>query len=282
MFDFYFGTADDIRADPRSFLLAVKRMLPRWANSLPDSEFLALIDLIDGQDRTAPPVFVETGVGASTILFVHYAMLYGGRLVSWDTNPSKGSFIRSVCGETVGAHHRKAVTDCWTFIGTSSLAPHTGMPILHELVDRVDLSLHDSDHTWKTIGGEVACVIPHLRNGSIVCVDDANQDYLHTYEPIINVTRRKIGLSSVPPIADNRCAPHHENAEMLLSDHFAAVDRVDHTFQEYLKDDLFYAWYRADRTNMAAVGMERLAEIENRFVAWRVANRKAQPGHQIR
>ena len=46
MYDFYFGTRDHIRKDPRKFLLAIKRMLPRWCNSIPDSEYLALYDCL--------------------------------------------------------------------------------------------------------------------------------------------------------------------------------------------------------------------------------------------
>ena len=59
MYDFMLGTREEIVADPRRYLLSVKRMLPRWANSLPDSEFHALIDLVAYQDRDRP-VFVET------------------------------------------------------------------------------------------------------------------------------------------------------------------------------------------------------------------------------
>ena len=33
---------EQIKKNEEKFLLSVKRMMPRWVNSLPDSEFLAL------------------------------------------------------------------------------------------------------------------------------------------------------------------------------------------------------------------------------------------------
>ena len=46
MYDFYFGKKEDIDNDPRKYLLTIKRMLPRWCNSIPDSEFVALYDAV--------------------------------------------------------------------------------------------------------------------------------------------------------------------------------------------------------------------------------------------
>ena len=52
MYDFYFGTRGEIDSDPKKFLLTIKRMLPRWCNSIPDSEYLALYDVISGMPFT--------------------------------------------------------------------------------------------------------------------------------------------------------------------------------------------------------------------------------------
>ena len=67
MYDFQLGSPQQIAKDEIQFLVAVKRMLPRWLNSIPDSEFVALCELADaagsrrGKENS---VFVETGVGA--------------------------------------------------------------------------------------------------------------------------------------------------------------------------------------------------------------------------
>ena len=44
MFDFYFGDFSAIQKDEIGYLLTVRRMLLRWCNSIPDSEFIALSD----------------------------------------------------------------------------------------------------------------------------------------------------------------------------------------------------------------------------------------------
>ncbi|MDD9904940.1 MAG: class I SAM-dependent methyltransferase [Rhodospirillaceae bacterium] len=273
MYDFMLGTREEIVADPRRYLLSVKRMLPRWANSLPDSEFHALIDLVAYQDRDRP-VFVETGVGASTLLFLHYAMARGGHVYSWDLNGSKASFIRSVAAETLEPHHGRPISDHWTFVSAMSLAPHTGLAAVCQLTDRIDMSMHDSDHTWDTITGEIDSLLPSLADGAIVCVDDANQIYVHTYEPIVNMTRKKAGLPPIEPLADNRDEPHYKRLPSFFEKRFERVEYPKHSFAQRLQEDPFYAWYSADREGMGKLGMERLEDLEGRFVAVQLSGRR--------
>ena len=249
MYNFYLGSRADLKRDPRKFLVAIKRMLPRWANSLPDPEYNVLIDLLDSMAARKKPVFVETGAGASTIALIHFAMLRGGHAYSWDMNSSKGSFIRSVCAETLEMFHQKPISSHWTFVSSSSLSTHTGLPILGKLTQRVDLSLHDSDHTWNNVKGEIEAIIPLLRAGSVVCVDDANQDMVHTYEPIINVTRRKLGLQPIAPLPGNRGRPLYERVPQLLESRFASVKPAEINIGKYARDDLYYPWYQLNRGN---------------------------------
>lgn len=249
-------------------------MLPRWANSLPDSEFLAVHDLIAGSDWKEKPVFVETGIGASTLLLLHHAMERGGRVISWDLSSAKASFLRQVASETLEPLHRRTIADHWSFVSSMSLSPHTGLSILPQLTDRVNLSIHDSDHTWQTIAGEIEGVIPVLAEMSVVCVDDANQVYQHTYEPIINMTRKKLGLSPLPPLPGNRGPAHFQAIPDLLGKYFANVEHVATDVSDSLKSDPYYAWYDTDRRSMASVGMEKFETFQNRFVALRVSERR--------
>ncbi|MCM1038205.1 MAG: hypothetical protein NC434_02700 [Ruminococcus sp.] len=49
MYDFILGDKETIiknTEEEKKFLLSVKRMLPRWCNSIPDSEFLAIYDVL--------------------------------------------------------------------------------------------------------------------------------------------------------------------------------------------------------------------------------------------
>ena len=70
MYDFYFGTNKQIAKDEQKFLISIKRMMPRWVNSLPDSEFLALAEILDEKGKSLDPnqklILVETVAGAST------------------------------------------------------------------------------------------------------------------------------------------------------------------------------------------------------------------------
>ena len=273
MYDFYLGAPEEVEADPTRYLLGIKRMLPRWANSLPDSEFVTLIEFMERFVPKEGPVFVETGVGATTILFAHYAMARGGRVISWDTNGSKASFIRSVCADTLDQIHGKATAAHWTFVSSMSTADHTGMGIIGELTDRIDLTHHDSDHTWRTVGDEVQATLPYLSDGAIVCVDDANQVFEHTYEPIVNMTRRKLGLPPIGPVEGNTGAPLITRVPELLDGWFDDVEEIAESFREKLHDDLYYNWYALDRKSMSDVGMERFAHLADRFAAWRVKNR---------
>lgn len=273
MYNFYFGTPDEIRQDEETFLLAIKRMLPRWANSLTDSSYTALVHLMDKYVTTEQPVMVETGIGASTVLFVHYAMKRGGKVLSWDMNPSKGTFVRQVLSETLEQYHGKAISNHWTFVASDSLCPHLGLTVVGELTDKVDLTMHDSNHTWKVVSGEIDSVVPHLADPAIVCVDDAHQTYLHTYEPIINVGRRKLGLEPIAPLEGNSHAPLYRAVPEHLSKLFSSVEQLNEPFQRALRDDLYFSWYATDRKNMASVGMERMDELEKRFISMRVSER---------
>lgn len=94
MYDFWFGTHDEICADEEKYLLFVKRMLPRWSNSIPDSEYLASHHALSTLDLGGRcPVVVETGVGASTIALLNFAMKHNGVLYSWDPNGPKGALL---------------------------------------------------------------------------------------------------------------------------------------------------------------------------------------------
>lgn len=270
MYDMYLGSPKEIRADIETYLMAVKRMLPRWANSLPDSEYQMMGHLIETKLDADQPVFVETGIGATTLLFLHYAMERNGRLISWDMNGSKASFIRTVACETLERLHGKPVSSHWTFVQASTSCPYTGMAIIGELTDRVNFSHHDSDHTWDTISGEVGALLPLFEEGGILCVDDANQIYQNTYEPIINMTRRKLGLDPIPEIAGNVGEPHCERIPGLIEEYFGCLTDVTTGFEEKLSSDLYYQWYAVDRHRMNQVGMERMKQLIDRFVAYQL------------
>lgn len=277
MYDFYLGSPEEIAADETRYLVAIKRMMPRWVNSMPDSEFVALAQLLDERGAAAGQglVAVETGAGASTLAFVFYAMKHGGVAYSWELNSAKGSVIRQVCTETMGRHFRRPVDEYWRLVAFHSLSPHLGLPALRELTDHVDLFFHDSEHTWNTVRGELEALLPLLRDGSVVALDDANLDWLHTNVGYVNTFRRKLGLPDVEEPEGNRVEPFWVEAERLLSQSFELVEHLPDLYKERYRSDPYFAYYDAEFEIKADLGTERDEALEHRFDSWRVSGRKA-------
>lgn len=275
MYDFYFGTKEEIAANEAKYLLFVKRMLPRWCNSIPDSEYLAIhssLAILDlGRQK---PTIVETGVGASTIVLLNYAMKHDGVLYSWDLSGPKGAFLRSVCTDTLVSHHGKNLFDHWKFIAYNSLSEHLGIGILAEIGASVHFCFLDSEHTRDTLLGELNLVNEFLRDGSIVVIDDANYNYVHTNVSYINMLRRKLDLPPVQSSSDNVCEPFYVEVESFLRSKWATVEYLKDTYKQEYKSDLFWSYYSSDREAMGKEGMEKLDALEHRFDSWRVSERK--------
>ena len=101
MYNFSFSTNKlNNFKDEINFLLTIKSLLPRYLNSIPDSEFICICNLLDirgsiiKENKTKKPVFVETGCGASSLAFTYFAFKYNGIAYTWDANPLKISEIR--------------------------------------------------------------------------------------------------------------------------------------------------------------------------------------------
>lgn len=275
MFDFYFGTKAEIEKDERKMLLTIKRMLPRWVNSIPDSEYLAIYDdLVTLNMAGRKPVLVETGVGASSVVMLYYAMKHDGMLYSWDFQAEKGAYIRAVCTDTLSNILDKNILDSWKFIAYSSTSLYLGIPILKEIVDHLDFCFLDSEHTWNNLKAELEAVNPLLRNQAIVAIDDANYNYFHTNTAYINMLRKKLGLKEIAGLPNNKSRPFFEETENFLKENWQRVERVEDSYKKNYKADLFWSYYKSDRDVMAKVDMEKTESLEHRYDSWRVAERK--------
>jgi len=276
MFDFYFGTREEIAQDEKKFLLSVKRMLPRWVNSIPDSEYLAIYDSLESlATKSAKPVIAETGAGASTIVLLYYAMKHSGILYSWDFHAEKGAYLRGVCLETLSAALGKNVLDHWKFIAFDSKSPHLGVPILKDLETGVDFCFLDSEHTLNQLLAELRALKPLLHDGAIVAIDDANYDFRHTNESYINVFRKKLGLPPIAPLPENRGRTFFEEVGQFLKENWDDVEYLADSYKENYKDDLFWSYFKADREIMSQNKMEKMESLDHRYDSWRVKGRKS-------
>ncbi len=271
MYDFYFGTKEEILANERDYLLFIKRMLPRWVNGIPDSEFLAIHDILNQPDgKSHQRVLVETGSGASSLVMLYHAIKNNGTLYTWDTNANKGSFLREVASDTICRTFNTCVHDHWKFVAYSSTDRHLGINILREFNDRVDFCFLDSLHTLDNLLEELSLVLECFNAEGYIAIDDANYTNKSTNIPFINIVRKKLGLPAVPDLPNNVCRAYHIEVNEYLTNRCQSVERVNDTYKRTCTDDLSFAYYALDKQVTSKIGMEKLDDIKHRFDAWKI------------
>jgi hypothetical protein len=269
MYDFYFGTKEEIKSNPEEFLIFCKRLLPRWINGIPDTECLAIYRSLN-QIKSDQPIVIETGCGASTLAFFLYSALNNGKLYSWDTNGSKGHFLRSVISESMCAPLGVDLHNIWTFIGFDSTSNYAGIPILSELGHKADYGFFDSWHTLNHLMNEVSCFETIVKPTFFVALDDAYYTKRFENFSFINMIRKKHGLGSVIEPVENLCEPFYEAVNEYLKNKYPSVEKLVDTYKAEYMDDIFFKYYVGDRKAMAKVGMEEKKNLEHRFDIWRV------------
>jgi len=274
MYDFYFGTPEEIRGNEEKFLLSIKRMMPRWCNSILDSEYLAIGEILEKECPKNRPILVETGSGASSIVMLHFAFKYEGLLFTWDIVGPKGAYLRGVCTDSLQRHHKKNIFDHWQFIAYDSLSPQLGLAILPELTDRVDMCFIDSQHTLDQLIGELEILNPLFHDGSIICMDDGNYTWRHTNYSYINMFRRKLQLPELKSPPENICEPFWMEVERHLKTGWEQVEPVENSYRQRCTQDMFQSYYAAERELMAETGMQKISELEELFWAWKIKGRK--------
>lgn len=276
MYDFILGDKATILKnveEEKKFLLSVKRMLPRWCNSIPDSEFLALYDVLAD---TRGGIYVETGSGASTIVLFWFAMKNGGRLYSWDTNGSKLYFIRNVISDAIlRVFKEKNIWEIWCPVATASTSEYAGISALNEIPDiaanGVAACFLDSEHTIDNLLAETKQVLKLMREGAVIIIDDSNYRSLHVNMAYANMLRRKLGLLPCEEPKDNISEKTFgESVEAYLSENVTEVAHIEDTYKTYYKADVYLAYYKADRDNMVSMDMIENDNLEHRFDAWKI------------
>lgn len=283
MYDFILGDRESILQDSeqeKKFLLSVKRMLPRWCNSIPDSEFLAIYDVLyDKQSARKNPIYVETGSGASTIILFWFAMKNDGRLYTWDTNGSKLHFLRNVIQDAIlRVFNEYSIWKIWCPIATTSTSPYAGISALREIEDvfenGVAACFLDSDHTIDNLLKETSQVLELMQDKSVIIIDDSNYRSKYVNMAFANMVRRKMGLQPCEEPVDNISEKTFgESVEEFLLEHTKELVHIDDTYKLYYKEDLFWAYYKADRDMMADMEMEKYDNLEHRFDAWEIVRK---------
>jgi hypothetical protein len=271
MFDFHFGDKEKVLENPEEYIIFIKRMLPRWLNGIPDSECLAIWDALHQNTCSKPGVLVETGSGASTICLALYAVLHETKAFSWDINGSRGAELRGILNDTIGRSFRVSLWDHWTFVSAGSTDPYLGLGVIEELKYKINFVFLDSLHTADHLFAELELVFPAVNQGSIIAIDDASYTNISYNFQYANIQRKKMGLPPVMEPESNKGECYYVRVEGLLRERFSQVDKLDDSYKQSYRDDIFFKYYQTDKKVMHAAGMEKLDELEHRFDAWRVA-----------
>jgi len=265
MYDFNFEKKQNIKKNPEDFLIFVKRLLPRWANGIPDSECIAIFKVLKLLNKKSKKnlVLLETGSGASTLaLFLHCA-LFGGRMYSWDINVSKGSFLRSVISESMGRVLNVDVNKIWTFIPFNSTDSNIGIRVLKELNKKADFCFFDSWHTLNHIKAELKAFETVASSKFALAFDDAYYTKKHLNYSYINMLRTKLGLKVIKEPKNNISKPFYIEIENYLKSKYKKISKI----KDY-KRDIFFKYFSADRKFMNKMGMEEKNKLKHRFDAF--------------
>jgi len=269
MYDFHYGTKKEIENNQEEFLIFVKRLLPRWINGIPDSECLAIFRVLE-QIKSNKPVLIETGCGASTLAMFIYCVFNNGKMFTWDTNGSKGFFLKSVVLESICRPLNVNLYDIWSFIGFDSTSQHIGIPVIKELGHKVDFGFFDSWHTLDHLMNEISCFEQVASNHFHIALDDAYYTKKSENFSYLNMIRKKMDLVPVQESADNICNPFYKEVEKYLMNKYNSVEKINDTYKGQYGTDIFFDYYESDRKAMNELGMEVKEKLDHRFDAWSI------------
>jgi len=271
MYDFYFGTREEIEEDPKKYLLTIKRMLPRWCNSIPDSEYLALYDAISDFKLGKKPILMETGSGASTIVLAYFALKNGGQLFTWDINGSKLFFLRSVLNDTLMRHFDNTnLHEHWQHIAFSSISEFAGINVLKELNKKISVCFFDSEHTLEVLMKEVMSASQILEDPALLAIDDGNYSYSGWNTSYINMIRKKLDLPPIGEKPENLSRSFWIEVDEYLKKKFRKVEYLKDTYKNNYQSDIFWSYYKSDRDAMSGLSMEKNDNLEHRFDSWKI------------
>ena len=248
MYDFSYKNSGKIfkgSKESEDFLIFVKRLLPRWANGIPDSECIAIFKILNSlrKKQKKQLVLLETGSGASTLAMFLHCALFGGTMYSWDTNASKGSFLRSVISDSIGKILKVDVNKIWNFIPSNSTDPNVGIRVLKELKRKADFCFFDSWHTLDHIMFELREFEKISSARFVVAFDDAYYTKKHSNYSYINMLRAKLNLKKVKEPANNICKPFHIEIENYLNKKYKKVSKIKDFYKGLYKKDIFFEYF---------------------------------------
>ena len=275
MYDFTYNNSNTIKKKPEKFLLFVKHLLPRFLNSVPDSVCLNIFSSLKKLKKIKKKnlIILETGCGASTLaLFLHCA-IHGGRLFSWDTNQTKGSLVRSVINESIARVLKVDVNNIWTFIGSSSTNPFTGINILKELSLKADYCFLDSAHNTEHLLKELKQIDNVCSKNFFIALDDVYTNQANYNYPYINMVRNKIGLKKIKSKKSNISKTFFKEVTNFYKNKNYDFKVVQNEIRgKKILKDIYYDYYNSDFNFMKKIGLVK--NPKERFATFNINKNK--------
>jgi hypothetical protein len=268
MYDFYFTDLKKIKQNPEKFLIFVKRLLPRWANGIPDSECIAIYRLLEKLRKKVKKklILCETGSGASSLAMFLHCAIWGGKMFSWDTNASKGSFLKSVINESICKVTGTNLNKIWTFISYDSINSNVGIEVLKELKLKSDFCFFDSLHTLSHLKKEIKSFENVASKTFMIALDDAYYNKRFSNYSYLNMIRKKLGLKMIiDKNKENKCKPFYIEIKNYLKKNYKKVENLNNFYKQNFKKDIFFSYYDADRLFLNETGMENKSKLRNRL-----------------
>ena len=246
MFDFIYDNKRNILKNPEKFIIFVKRLLPKYTNSLPDSAAISLFREVK-KLKGVNNLIIETGVGASTIILFVASYIYNKKLFTFDINPDKISLIRQVINDAICIPLKANIFDYWTYVPSNSLDKYTGIPALKEFKKKPQFAFLDSSHSLEHLKKEVIEFTKVASKEFILGIDDGNLMNSRFFPfDYTNMVRNKMGLKKISNPKQNISPPFFIEVNNLLKKNFKFVKRLETFFQKNYQNDLWFNYFGPD------------------------------------
>ena len=245
MFDYIYGNKRNILQNPEKFIIFVKRLLPKYLNSIPDSGAIAIFREIK-KIKKESNVILETGVGASTIALFVASYIYKKKLYTFDINPDKMMLIRQVINDAICKPLKANIFDYWTYVPSDSLDKYTGIPALKELKKKPQFAFLDSHHSLEHLKKEVMAFTKIASKEFILGMDDGHMKNRFFPFGFTNMIRYKIGLKKISNTKQNISHPFFIEVNNLLKINFKYVKKLESFYQKNYQNDLWFNYFGVD------------------------------------
>ena len=246
MYDFIYDSKKNILKNPEKFIIFVKRLLPKYANSLPDSAAISIfreIKKLKGPNN----LIIETGVGASTIVLFVASYIYKKKLFTFDINPDKISLIRQVINDAICRPLKVNIFDYWTYVPSNSVDKYTGIPALKGFKRKPQFAFLDSYHSSEHLKKEVIEFTKIASKEFILGIDDGNHINSRFFNfDYTNMVRQKIGLKKISNPKQNNSSFFFVEINNILKKNFKSVKNLETFFQKNYQNDLWFNYFGAD------------------------------------